>query len=1042
MALDWTTLKFPFGMGLDTNTEEAALPVPRLVDLQNAVLDSPGKIRKRNGYTQYSNVSAGTSATPLTITTPQNLHAYKDTMVLFDGVTKFAWSSGLSKWVEAFQNYESLRTDYQTLVKFGAYDVDAADSAVSTDYRVTAYETTDEQVFYTVSDVSTGALIQASARLPIGLGSNASRRPRVVFNPSTNLFHIFFYDIATSGFRVKIIDATSSTTLIATVNTSSVAVTSDMNATARYDVVAAGSNGVFLAYQRESPNANVIRFGFVNSTGSLVSASTFTTVEPDNFYPDPINVTVDAAPNGTRYGVVYFFGNTTTDVYVVHLTWNGSTWATDATSGALDVSFTTPTQVALNASCIYRSDSTTLEVFYTKNQSPQRDASVKRVTYTSSGTATSAQVWWRHSVLVSKPVFMPATGTSTPYIVISFVTDLQTTYFLVNGAGTGVGGWIPAKMFPGTAYGPPNIVLARPSGSGPYSYPLIYNQKVDADTYNQSGIQIVSFTQNDTQAYQAQEVGESLHVAGGAMHYTAGSNAVETNFHIYPENTGFTPAAGGSMTPSVDYSYHVFYTYINEAGEEEISSFAGSLVVPMTAADTQVTLAIPTLAHTMKRGIPADASIAVYRSLANPGPDAPFYLVSGLDPAVTTGANAYVRNNTAADTVAFLDQMSDTVASARPIDYTSSGELDNLAPPSGHIMASGQGRVFIAGLESSSQIAYFKLHVPGQGLAFNDALTMSLDEEGGPITGMAMLNETLIVFKERRIYQIRGEGPNNLGVGDYFTPELISSETGCANQRSLVVTPQGLMFSSPTGRIYLLDQGRNVVYVGAPVEAFAGASDLITAATKVEAQSHVRFLLSEIASLVYDYTTGQWSKFLRINGAGACISQGVYHYVTTLEDVFAPTINPGYLRKEADSPTGGDDGVKYSITVKTGWINIAGAAGGLWQAIRRVYLLGRLSVPSTNLGTLTVNVAYNYDGGSTVETFAFPVITATGTTTLSEWRTGKLKLHKCDSIQFSIYDSPVSAALNDTIDLIDLTLEVSPKAGLQRLPASRTVQGA
>ena len=102
------------------------------------------------------------------------------------------------------------------------------------------------------------------------------------------------------------------------------------------------------------------------------------------------------------------------------------------------------------------------------------------------------------------------------------------------------------------------------------------------------------------------------------------------------------------------------------------------------------------------------------------------------------------------------------------------------------------------------------------------------------------MDDKLIIFKNNSIYFMAGDGPNNLGQQDTFSqPQLISSDVGCENKNSIVLSPQGLFFKSNKG-IFRLSRSLGLSYIGAPIEDF---NDLtIKKADLLAKKNEVRFL--------------------------------------------------------------------------------------------------------------------------------------------------------------------------------------------------------
>ena len=119
------------------------------------------------------------------------------------------------------------------------------------------------------------------------------------------------------------------------------------------------------------------------------------------------------------------------------------------------------------------------------------------------------------------------------------------------------------------------------------------------------------------------------------------------------------------------------------------------------------------------------------------------------------------------------------------------------------------------------------------------------------------MDEKLVIFEDDRIFYLTGSGPNATGQQNNFSdPQLVTSDVGCSNTRSIVQTPKGLMFMSNKG-IYLLDRGLSTHYIGAPVEAYNSLT--ITSAILIQDENQVRFTASDGGSVEHVHQSpGQW----------------------------------------------------------------------------------------------------------------------------------------------------------------------------------------
>jgi hypothetical protein len=89
----------------------------------------------------------------------------------------------------------------------------------------------------------------------------------------------------------------------------------------------------------------------------------------------------------------------------------------------------------------------------------------------------------------------------------------------------------------------------------------------------------------------------------------------------------------------------------------------------------------------------------------------------------------------------------------------------------------------------------------------DDAFRIFLPE---PITALAYMDGTLVIFSALSIYVVSGDGPDDQGAGAFSEPRRLSATVGSEGPH-VVETPQGLMYKA-AGTIWLLPRG-----FGAPV---------------------------------------------------------------------------------------------------------------------------------------------------------------------------------------------------------------------------------
>lgn len=496
-------------------------------------------------------------------------------------------------------------------------------------------------------------------------------------------------------------------------------------------------------------------------------------------------------------------------------------------------------------------------------------------------------------------------------------------------------------------------------------------------------------------------LGKNLHLAGGFLSEFDGVSLLENGFHIRPAEPALNVSGGSSLTGTFSYKLVAKYTDSNGQVTRSAPSDATS-TGSITSKDVVVSVSATPFGNKYK-----NCSIEVYRT-KNGG--STYYYVK----------EAKVDMFSASSVTLITDTASDASIDANPILYTAGDVLQNDPAPACTSVCQGGNRIFLAGLEDENEVAYSKKKLYGESVNFSDFFRIRFDSAQyntiGGVVAVGYMDDKLIALKTNSILFVVGDGPNETGGGNTFTePELISADTGCTDPRSVVLTPQGLMFKGPKG-IYLLDRGLNVQYVGAGVEEFNSYN--VTGACLVDEKNHVIFSIvttdtSKKYQLCYDYFTQQWSVINGIRAVDADVLDG--DHLVLDSSLKAPQKQEGtdFL----------DNNTAYSIRVKTPWIKVSGIQdfGRIWSA----EILGKYR----SAHTLNVKAYYDYST-SYYDEFT---ITPSALDDQYQYRM-HLKKQKCESVQFEIQDlSPVG----ESMELTALTLEVGLRKGSYKLPASR-----
>lgn len=630
--------------------------------------------------------------------------------------------------------------------------------------------------------------------------------------------------------------------------------------------------------------------------------------------------------------------------------------------------------------------------------------------------------------------------------------------------------------------------------------------------YSQTGINLSTFTIG-TDNITSSEIGNDLLITGGFLWMYDGYLPVEQNFFLFPEYVEIvgSPTAGGLIAQK--YFYQVTYEWSDNQGNiyrsapsipvtytietapanftadrtsgsavlANVSSTTGlqvgqpisgtgipastyilsidsatqitmsanatsgaatnTTVTPTTLAS--LTIKVPTLRLTYKTANPV--KIVVYRwSTAQPI----YYQVTSL--------TAPTLNSTTADSVTITDSLSDSAILGNNIIYTNGGVVENIGPPATKILTLFDTRLWLVDAEDKNLLWFSKQVIEATPVEMSDVLTLFVaptqgaQGSTGPITALAPMDDKLIVFKENAIYYINGTGPDNTGSNNqYSEPIFITSTVGCTNQKSTIMTPDGLQFQSEKG-IWLLGRDLSTNYIGAPVEQFN--TSLVQSAVSVPETNQVRFTLNTGEMLMDDYFYSQWGTFIGVPAISSCIFQGLHTVLNSFGEVYQE--NPGtYLD--------GNNPVLLKLT--TSWLSLATLHG--YQRSYFFYLLGKYLTPHK----LLVSVAYDFGDGPSQASLISPtnytqpyggptpnpgdgtdsqdpygqLALYGGETNVEEWRVFLTK-QRCTSIQLTIeevYDPSFGVTAGAGLTLSGIKLVYGFKKAFKPMSAQHSIGG-
>lgn len=434
----------------------------------------------------------------------------------------------------------------------------------------------------------------------------------------------------------------------------------------------------------------------------------------------------------------------------------------------------------------------------------------------------------------------------------------------------------------------------------------------------------MAFTFDDDRARRAVRLGKTLYVSGGQVLQYDGVQLAELGFHVYPWDVLSSSGAGGAKAAGA-YAVKSTYRSTNAAGELDRSTTATVCLDTGVPASGRLTTLVKPLYYSRK--VLTNVTVEGWTTLVNPVLESPFNLSTGTDPAVLGGNNAYVPNDPTVISLTLLDGLSDFDLGKKQANPENGSVLESLAPPAANIIIATDSRIFLADIAGlPNTVWYSKTRNDGEVASFNDALTITIPIEGGAITGLAILNETVVVFRETAIYAFAGEGFDNSSNGSNYGPSrIVSLDCGAVSAEAIATMDDGLLFKSDKGW-YHLDRGWVLTYVGGPVVDFD--SDEVKATHVVQTQHQVR-ILTDQRIIVYDYLVNQWGEWtLPGLSSGATMWKGVYVYVDTDDHLV--------WVQRSDLAIG----VNYGFDIETVWIKANDLQG--MGRIRKLMALGEL----------------------------------------------------------------------------------------------------
>lgn len=1046
-------VELPWGQGLETKQDPFKIPLGKLVALSNATFNEPGRLQKRNGYAALTQSILGGGS----IASPSSLFERMGELLQTAGAAEqslYSYSANAGAWVS-----KGLCPSVASTVQASAqpqYSAANIDLAIATNglqcfvYELldmnTAFTTSlgstvrvQHGIGYTVFDPATGQIVVSPSTLDGTVASNSAAvcSPRVLALGNTFVCYYLSGDIA-GGSSGDIVGRTLSATTPLSGWSGTTTITSGTTTSNigpfryQFEACVIGGNAL-VAFPNRSTSGTIFK---------LLAASPLTVnaTSPAIGATRPQCVTVFGDPNGNiAYGAIESAASSVTAAVL-----SSSLGAIVNGPFVLEAGLTSGSAICLVG---VATASQALTFFYGTASSSSglflaQEIRTNTLTGASYSVGTPARTTKALSIagkpfVIGGTAYLPTWVSNNVFAFSIRAQSPQSGIYLLDAAGNMVSkgligtnggfdtlGWLQSSTsfvtVPQSSYQVGSVFLSNGAGQSaiatlPASQTNILQRSVttgDSIIRNyQFGATALSFSfSNILTQYQRAELALAVHTNGGVLQMYDGQQAVEHGFPFFPAFIGTTVSSSGGSIGAGSYQYVFTYEWMDGQGQLHISTPSAPVTITTTGALSSATLTVPTLQVTAKTGV----LIQGYRTLAN---GSIFFQFTNFN------GQGSLFNDKTVDTVQWVDTQSDAAIRGNPTLYTTGGVLENTAVNPAGPMTVHRNRIFVVDSNNPTTLWYSQQLSQAIPVQFSDQLTFAVDPKGGPITALASLDDKLIIFKSDRIFMLLGQGPDELGNQNDFTDAiLVNADTGCAVPKSIVVTPDGLMYQSPKG-IYQLSRALQVSYIGVPVENiginFSGSP--ISASLLRPNSNQIYFCVTGGATIIeYDYLVDQWSEFQTSFGFGSLVDSVMFnglHCILTSTGVKQETAG-------LYSDPSGD--VLKSLT--TGWIKLSGLQG--FQRARRLWFLGAWRGAPHILG---ISISYDYNAASSQAT-SFEVLSDPGPYQFMV----HLAQQKCEAIQITVTEQYVSGQPGETADWVGMQLEVGVKKGGKKLGAVST----
>jgi len=1040
MALKKMSLELPMTGGVDTKTDSKQVRVGKLLSAKNMVYTNPGEIQKREGFNSIGNTVLDDGST---ITDGQGILVKGDELLICDKDNIYSYVDGLDKWKDK-GDYQSTYVTNASVTNGTAYDHSCAvayDPSTNSElYLFMRLSGGAQKLYYQVHDRDTKQIVVGPVEITTA-GTEAFSPCALFYQGS---FVMYFYHKTDLVVYKGSLPANTPTaavgfgalTLLTPFSTQKINSSLPVFHAKRIDDPNSASKYICFVYNNAfgGPGNNITIQLFTNTGSAPAYSATFNNINDE--YGLQFDICWEYGISGPQ--VAYSGVVATPKPYFYIHRFNISLTVEQKGSILIDTPYAAPSLaspveshwVTVQSKNTGVSDSIVRVIVSWKfptGASPAFDQLGSTSITTSWNSIlvlpnpiTPTTKWTLQQVsLVSRGFIYSdsfnAFFTGGPRYSSAGISTAEHTHFVIGDSGKPMARFSMDSSGQLT-YDPILTYLVLPEVCSPTSTTFFAPLTVISSYAQVSGstqTAIQTFTVdffNTEKSYQSSNITNSLYLGGGLLYQYDGLNLVEDayNWQAYIQSMTRNGTAGTTN----EYKYVAVWEWVDNNGythrgvpsdpytitstQEFDGTVSGLYVSDILLMPLGMTEKAPENART-------PVQCVLYRTKKNDD--------TGYFKVPTT-----VANNNDIDALFITPADDFTKDDNLGVALYANVQPPNETPPPTGALTTYKNRLWAIDSTNPNVLWFSKVCDNVNPVEWSSVQTVTLDPEGGAITGIQAMDDKLIVFKERSLRFISGNGPDpTLGALSDYSESLITTDAGCVNLRSIVLFPEGVLFKSKKG-IYLLNRGLQVSYIGAPVEQWN--SDFITSGLLMADKNQIRFTTDADLILVYDYFIENWCTFEPLSAVDSVVFNDVHTFIKSNGTVVVET--PGVYT---------DDTVAYPMEFMTNWFQFGGVQG--YQRFWAAQVLGEFK----SAHELAFDLYYNYSENVQETITVLP--TAPSGNEIYQYEI-RPSFQKCQSFKMKIYDTDTTG---ESYALSNVRLSYGIIGGRNRLTESQTFGG-